>query len=103
MAVILEPRQPPRLRFVGIDRKSLVTTATWVGHMIGTAAQRTAIPQVQKVECQRRMWRDRRMQSGRRLPRFETDTGDGLAKRAGRVHGKLAAVASHHMPPRHEA
>ena len=57
MAVILEPRQPPRLRLIGIDRKSLVVAATWMGDMIDAAAERAAVPEVEKVERQRRMRR----------------------------------------------
>src|SRR3954469_17790618 len=79
VAVVLKPRQPPRLRLVGIDWFCLVGASAWMGDMVDAAADRAAIPGVDQIEGQRRMHRNGRMQARSRLPRLEADTGDRLA------------------------
>jgi hypothetical protein len=61
MAVILETRQTPGFRFVGVDRDSFVVAATGMGNMVDAAAQRTPAPNIANVERERGVDVDRRL------------------------------------------
>src|SRR5260370_40334802 len=58
MAVILESGQPAGLRLVGIDRLGIVAAAAGMGDVIGTTAERAAVPGVDQREWQRRADRE---------------------------------------------
>ena len=58
VAVVLKPRQPPRFGLVGIDRFCFVSASAGMGDMIDAAAQRQAIPSIDNIERQRRMYRN---------------------------------------------
>jgi hypothetical protein len=59
--VILKPGQSPRLRLIGIDRLGFVVAAAGMGDVVDAAAERSAVPGINQVKCQRRMDRDGRM------------------------------------------
>ena len=63
MAMILEPRETACLRLVTIDRKGIVVAAARMGDMVDAAAERAAVPGIDDVEGQRRMDRNRRVQT----------------------------------------
>src|SRR5437660_1337092 len=65
MPEILESRQSPRLRFVGVDRQSLVVASTRMNHVIDAAAERALAPTIENVEGERDVDVDRRMQCRR--------------------------------------
>src|SRR5947199_8619803 len=73
VAVFLKPRQPPRLRLVGIDRLGFVSATAGMDDVIDTASQRQTIPGIDNVERQRRMHWNGRVQARGRLPRLEAD------------------------------
>src|SRR2546430_13972306 len=60
MPEILESRQSPRLRFVGVDRQSLVVASTRMNHGIDAAAERALAPTIENVEGETDVEVDRR-------------------------------------------
>src|ERR1700722_1421814 len=83
VAVILEPRQPARLRFIGIDRERIIVAPARMRYMIDAAAERAPAPAIENIESQRRMHRDGRVQARGRLPGLEADGGDPFAAAGG--------------------
>ena len=77
-----EAREPPALRFVGVDRERLEAAAAGMRDVVGAAAERAPVPGVDEIEHQRRVNGDRRVQAARRLPRAIAHAGDELAVRA---------------------
>ena len=61
--------------------------------VISAAAERTLVPGVVKIEAQRRVRRDGRLQTYRRLPRAIAHARDTFAVRAGRMQRHAMAVA----------
>ncbi len=94
-----EAGKAPTFGLVGVDRKTLVGEPPRVRDMVGTAPQRTLGPRVDKVEDQRRMNRDGRMEAGGRLPGAIPDTRDGFTLDAGGMQRHPAAVAHHNVAP----
>src|ERR1700730_7718843 len=76
VAVILEARQAPRLRLIGIDREGLVIAPTRMSDMVDAAAERAPIPAIIDVEGQRTVHVDVRLQRRRQLPGLEAHPGD---------------------------
>ncbi len=62
-----------------IDRQARRVHATGMIDKIPAAAQGAMVPLVEQIEYQRRMNRDRRMQTARRLPGAVAHAGDKLA------------------------
>src|SRR5471030_2849650 len=73
MPVILESCQPARLGFVGIHWKGVVVAPPGMGDVIDATAKRAAIPQIDEIEGQWRVHRNRRMQARGGLPGLETN------------------------------
>ena len=93
MAVPEKPREPARLGFVAVHRKFVVAAAAGMRDVISAAAERALVPSVVKIEPQRRVNADGRLQTDRRLPRAVTHAGDAFAVRAGRMQRHAMAVA----------
>src|SRR4029078_12637819 len=79
MAVILEARQAPRLRFIRVDRNGFVVAATGLGDMVDVTAQRTPAPEVEDIEREGGVDIDRRLQRGGQLPPLEAYYRDVVA------------------------
>src|SRR5579884_4510141 len=97
-----EAPQPPAFGFVSVHRQFRVIHTARMRDMILAAADGALVPSVHKIECERRVNADVRMQTFRRLPGAKTDSRDVLALRAGRMQrhcpaiaGELMARASH--------
>src|SRR5437660_1105894 len=101
MSVILEACEAAGFRFVRIHRESVVVAPAGMGDMIDAAAERAPGPGVDNVECQRRVDRNRRMQTRGGFPRFEANAADAFACRAGRAHRHAPSVAGDDVAVRH--
>src|SRR5260370_8311323 len=95
-------RQTAALRLERIDRKSFVTQTARVSDVILTAALGAIHPRVEKIEGQRRMHTDARVQCGRRLPCPVAHRADELAHLPGGLQRHLTAVAGDRKPIRRE-
>src|SRR5262245_17525218 len=78
MAEREEAREPPALGFVGVHREMLEVAAAGMRDVIRAACDRTPGPAVVEIEHERRVDRDRRMQTRRGLPRAEAHAADVL-------------------------
>src|SRR5260370_23615867 len=96
-------RQTAALRLERIDRKSFVTQTARVSDVILTAALGAIHPRVEKIEGQRRMHTDARVQCGRRLPCPVAHRADELAHLPGGLQRHRTAVAGDQIPIRREA
>jgi len=92
-----EPREPAAFRFVTVHREGLEVPSAGMRDVIDAAAERAVVPGVHEVEHERRVHRDRRMQTIGRLPRTIPDAGDIFARPSGRMQRHTPAVARHDM------
>ena len=84
MAEREEPGMAPALGLVGVDREGLVGQPAGMDDVVGAAADRPFQPGVDRVEDQRRVDRDGRVQARGRLPGAVADARDELAVGPGR-------------------
>src|SRR5471030_1276258 len=92
MAVPEKSGKPPRLGFVAVHGKRVVAASARMRDVIRAAAERTLVPGVVKIEAQRRVGFDCRLQTNRRLPRAIAHAGDAFAVHAGRMQRHAMAV-----------
>ncbi len=92
-----EPRPPPRLGLVGVDREALVVAAAGMGDVMGQAAQAAAGPAVVDVEHQRRLRAAPSGAGDRRRPGLEAHAADILALAFGPGQRHRGAVAGEHV------
>ena len=88
-----EPSGPAALGLEGVDGKCRRIQPARMADVVRAAAQRAALPSVDKIEHQRRVDRDRRVQAARRLPGPVTHAGHEFALRPRRMQRHFAAVA----------
>src|SRR5262249_40872041 len=94
VAVILKPGEASRFRLVRIDRLCFIITTARMRHVIDAAAQRPAVPGVYKIEGERGMDGNGRVQAGGGRPGLEGAARDRLARAGRGRHRQPAAVAS---------
>src|ERR1019366_917365 len=93
MAVSEKSRQPARLGFIRVNRERVITATARMRDVVGAAAERALVPCVVKIEAQRRVRFDGRLQTDRRLPRAVAPARTAFAVRAGRMQRHTMAVA----------
>ena len=94
MAVPEKSRQTTALGFVTVHREGFRIPAAGMRDVIGATAERTFVPRVVKIEPQRGVDADGRLQTIRRLPRAIAHARDAFAVHAGRMQRHAMAVAS---------
>ena len=97
MAVIPESRQASGLGLAGVDREHGVTASAGMDHMVGATPDRPPFPGIYDIKNQRRVDRDRWMESRRRLPGTIAHARGIFPGYAGRIERNLAPVASDQM------
>src|SRR5690242_16476834 len=93
MAKLKEPRRAAGLGLVGVDRKGIVTPSARMRHVIRAAADRAGLPKIDKIEHQRRVDGDRRMQARGRMPGTIAHRRHKLTDAARWMQRQSAAVA----------
>src|SRR5579859_1547895 len=94
MALREETRQPPALGFIRVDRKGDIIPPAGMRDVISAAAERALVPEVIKVEHQRGVRADGRVEAFRRLPGAVPDTGDIFAVGSRGMQRHAAPIAS---------
>src|SRR5882724_4951536 len=94
VAVTKKSGEPPRFGFVTVHGKRVVTASARMRDVISAAAERAFVPSVVKIKAQRRVRRNRRLQTDGRLPCAITHARDALAVRVGRMQRHAMAVTS---------
>src|SRR5262245_18898441 len=78
MPIRPEAGKATRLGLVGIDRKCLVVTPSWMRHVIRTATERMTYPCIHDIKDQGTMHAQSRMQGGWWLPCLVSHSGHEL-------------------------
>src|SRR5262245_5453198 len=93
MSETKKTRDATSLRFIGVYRKCFVMTAARMCHMICAPSKRALRRDINHIEHERRMDRNRWMQTARWLPRPVSYTTDKVAVRSGRLEWQAPSIA----------
>src|SRR5580658_9302142 len=91
VAARMKAGETPSLRLMGIDGRGLEVAPAGVADMEGAAGDGAVGPEIDELEDQRRMDRDRRMERRGQSPGAKAHAGDELAFRPGRMQGNAPA------------
>src|SRR5215467_6528202 len=92
-----EASRTSTLRLIGIDGKRVRITPPRMLHMIGAAANRTAVPGINDVEDQWRVHGDRWVETRRWLPGAIAHTGNVFMLYAGGMQRQAPPMTGHNV------